>query len=59
MWTMLERLPTPRRNVIIENLRLQQVYEAIYQTSIDIALEAKGLPDENLSMDLSDERLGA
>jgi ubiquinone biosynthesis protein len=39
LWTILERLPTPRRNVIIENLRLQQVYEALYQTSIDIALE--------------------
>ena len=32
------RLPTPRRNVIIENLRLQQVYNAIYTTSLDIAL---------------------
>ena len=39
VWTVLESLPTPRRNAIIENLRLQQVYEALYQTSIDIALE--------------------
>jgi ubiquinone biosynthesis protein len=39
MWTLLESLPTPRRNVLIENLRLQQVYEALYQTSIDIAFE--------------------
>ena len=39
VWTLLESLPTPRRNAIIENLRLQQVYEALYQTSIDIAFE--------------------
>jgi ubiquinone biosynthesis protein len=39
LWTVLESLPTPRRNAIIENLRLQQVYEALYQTSIDIAFE--------------------
>src|SRR3954451_15477865 len=39
MWPFLESLPTPRRNVIIENLRLQQVYNLIYSTSLDIALE--------------------
>jgi uncharacterized membrane protein YvlD (DUF360 family) len=39
LWTFLESLPTPRRNAIIENLRLQQVYEAIYTTSLDIALQ--------------------
>ena len=39
VWTFLDSLPTPRRNTIIENLRLQQVYEALYQTSIDIAFE--------------------
>ena len=39
VWTLLESLPTPRRNAIIENLRLQQVYEALYQTSIDIAFD--------------------
>ncbi|HEX5015218.1 MAG TPA: AarF/UbiB family protein [Candidatus Limnocylindrales bacterium] len=39
IWTALESLPTPRRNALIENLRLQQVYEALYQTSIDIAFE--------------------
>ena len=38
IWGFLESLPTPRRNVIIENLRLQQVYNAIYTTSLDIAL---------------------
>ena len=39
LWIFLEQLPTPRRNAVIENLRLQQVYEALYQTSIDIAFE--------------------
>ena len=38
IWGFLERLPTPRRNTIIENLRLQQVYNAIYTTGLDIAL---------------------
>ena len=38
IWGFLESLPTPRRNSIIENLRLQQVYNAIYTTSLDIAL---------------------
>jgi ubiquinone biosynthesis protein len=39
VWSALESLPTPRRNAILENLRLQQVYQALYQTSIDIAFE--------------------
>ena len=30
VWRILESLPTPRRNVFIENLRLQQVYDLIY-----------------------------
>ena len=38
IWKFLESLPTPRRNAILENLRLQQVYNAIYTTSLDIAL---------------------
>ena len=46
IWPFLESLPTPRRNVIIENLRLQQVYEALYQTGVDIALE--GTPIDGL-----------
>ena len=45
MWTFLENLPTPRRNVIIENLRLQQVYDAIYSTGVDIALAGTPLGD--------------
>jgi ubiquinone biosynthesis protein len=39
IWSFLEALPTPRRNIILENLRLQQVYSAIYTTGLDIALE--------------------
>jgi ubiquinone biosynthesis protein len=38
IWQVLESLPTPRRNLIIENLRLQQVYDAIYTTAVDSAL---------------------
>jgi ubiquinone biosynthesis protein len=38
VWTALEALPTPRRNTLVENLRLQQVYQSIYATSLDIAL---------------------
>lgn len=38
VWDVLEALPTPRRNTFVENLRLQQVYEAIYATSLDVAL---------------------
>ncbi len=38
MWAFLESLPTPRRNAILENLRLQQVYNLIYATGLDIAL---------------------
>ncbi len=38
IWGFLERIPTPRRNVILENMRLQQVYNAMYATGVDIAL---------------------
>jgi len=38
VWSFLEKLPTPRRNSILENLRLEQVYGAIYTTSLDITL---------------------
>ena len=38
VWDLLEALPTPRRNSLVENLRLQQVYQAIYATSLDVAL---------------------
>ncbi len=38
IWRLLESLPTPRRNALIENVRLEQVYRAIYALSVDIAL---------------------
>jgi ubiquinone biosynthesis protein len=39
IWRFLESLPTPRRNLIIENLRLQQIYDAIYAAALDSALQ--------------------
>jgi len=45
LWRSLEALPTPRRNAIIENLRLQQVYDAIYANSLDIALAGTPIGD--------------
>ncbi len=38
VWRFLESLPTPRRNLIIENLRLQQIYDAVYAVALDSAL---------------------
>ena len=39
IWRLLDALPTPRRNRIIENVRLQQVYDTFYRYGLDIALE--------------------
>jgi ubiquinone biosynthesis protein len=39
VWRLLDGLPTPRRNALIENLRLQQVYDTLYGYGIDILLE--------------------
>jgi len=39
LWRLLDALPTPRRSRIIENIRLQQVYETLYRYGLDIALE--------------------
>jgi len=39
IWRLLDAVPTPRRNRIIENVRLQQVYDTIYQYGLDIAIE--------------------
>ena len=36
IWRVLDALPTPRRNAILENLRLQQVYEIIARYGLDI-----------------------
>ncbi len=38
LWRFLESLPTPRRNVIIENLRLQQIYDMVYTVALDSTL---------------------
>ncbi len=38
LWHFLESLPTPRRNFIIENLRLQQVYDLVYTVGLDFTL---------------------
>jgi ubiquinone biosynthesis protein len=39
IWRLLDALPTPRRNRIIENYRLRQVYDTIYRYGLDIVLE--------------------
>jgi hypothetical protein len=39
IWRLLDAVPTPRRSRIIENVRLQQVYDMIYQYGLDIAIE--------------------
>src|SRR5262245_53038156 len=39
LWRFLDSLPTPRRNLILENLRLQQIYETVYAVALDSALE--------------------
>jgi ubiquinone biosynthesis protein len=38
VWRFLDAIPTPRRNIFIENLRLQQVYDTVYANSVDVAL---------------------
>ncbi len=42
VWRLLESLPTPRRNVILENLRLQQIFDAVYAAALDQTL--RGTP---------------
>ena len=39
IWRLLDRLPTPRRSAIVENLRLMQVYETISSFGLEIGLE--------------------
>ncbi|HEY8167587.1 MAG TPA: AarF/UbiB family protein [Candidatus Limnocylindrales bacterium] len=46
IWRVLDALPTPRRNAILENLRLQQVYDTVYRFGLDAALE--GTPLERI-----------
>jgi ubiquinone biosynthesis protein len=38
VWRLLDGLPTPRRNAILENLRFQQVYDTVYRYGLDIFL---------------------
>jgi ubiquinone biosynthesis protein len=39
VWRILDTLPTPRRNAVIENLRLQQVTDTMYRYGLDAFLE--------------------
>jgi ubiquinone biosynthesis protein len=39
VWGILDALPTPRRNAIIENLRLQQVYDTLIQFGVEIVVD--------------------
>jgi len=64
IWRLLDALPTPRRNRIIENVRLQQVYDTIYRYGLDIALERTPLAAPRswfqrkiLGRTIADERL--
>jgi ubiquinone biosynthesis protein len=43
VWRYLDGLPTPRRSAIIENLRLQQIYDTVYGYGTEIALEGTPL----------------
>jgi ubiquinone biosynthesis protein len=43
IWRLLDALPTPRRNAILENLRMQQVYDTVYRYGLDAALEGTPL----------------
>ncbi len=39
VWKVLDALPTPRRNAIIENLRLQQVYDTFIRFGVEISVD--------------------
>ena len=39
LWGALDALPTPRRNAIIENLRLQQVYDTLIRFGVEITVD--------------------
>lgn len=43
IWRLLDGLPLSRRNRLIENLRLQQVREIIFEYGVDISLSGTGL----------------
>ncbi len=39
MWSILDALPTPRRNAVLENLRLQQVYDTLIRFGVEIFVD--------------------
>ncbi len=39
IWRLLDGLPTPRRNALLENFRFQQVWNTIYRYGLDIMLD--------------------
>ena len=39
LWGLLDAFPTPRRNAIIENLRMQQVYDTLLQFGVEILVD--------------------
>ncbi len=43
IWRILDALPTPRRNAVLENLRMEQVYDTVYRYGLDAALEGTPL----------------
>ncbi len=40
IWRLLDRLPTPRRSKLVENLRLIQVYNTVASFGLEIGLES-------------------
>ncbi len=40
IWRLLDRLPTPRRSKLVENLRLMQVYNTVASFGFEIGLES-------------------
>jgi len=43
IWRLIERLPTTQRSRLIENLRIQQLYDTFYQYGMEIALANTGI----------------
>ena len=55
IWRLLDRLPLSRRNRLIENLRLQQVREIIFEYGIDIFRQRQRV-GRRLLLDSDDDR---
>lgn len=43
LWRLLDRLPMARRNRLVENLRLQQVREILFEYGVDISVAGTGV----------------